>query len=491
MARPKKDQAPDLAERFDLTAGVIERLTCPPGKAQAFLRDTEAPSLRVRVTAGGAKSFVFEAKLNRQNIRRTIGDVRDWDIPDARAEARRLAVLVDAGTDPRELDRRQAADKAAAEVAAAADVAARTEADRLASVTMREVWDAYIEERRPHWGELHYLSHLEKASPGGKPSRARGMAGKLTKPGPLAPLLALRMKDVNATTIEQWAVREGKDRPSSARLAHRQLTVFLNWCAEQPLHAVLVPNRNPAKTKRTREALGKQGVKDDVLTREQLPAWFKAVREIPNPVINAALQVMLLTGARPGEVLGLRWVDVDTHWKSLAIRDKVEGERVIPLTPYVSSLLAGLPHRNDWVFSSTRALRMDAHNLRRRTRKATARGKVAPEGDVLETSETGQISKPNTTHGRACAVAGIKGLTLHGLRRSFASLTEWLDVPAGIVAQIMGHKPSATAEKHYKRRPLDLLRVHHERIEAWVLEQAGIKFLPEQGSRLGSSNVVA
>jgi hypothetical protein len=65
-------------------------------------------------------------------------------------------------------------------------------------------------------------------------------------------------------------------------------------------------------------------------------------------------------------------------------------------------------------------------------------------------------------------------MTLQGLRRSFSSLTEWLEIPAGIVAQIQGHKPSATAEKHYKRRPLDLLRLHHERIEAWMLEQAGI-----------------
>ena len=39
-----------------------------------------------------------------------------------------------------------------------------------------------------------------------------------------------------------------------------------------------------------------------------------------------------------------------------------------------------------------------------------------------------------------------------------------------------GHKPSATAEKHYTVRPLDLLRVHHEKIEAWILEQAGITF---------------
>ena len=45
-----------------------------------------------------------------------------------------------------------------------------------------------------------------------------------------------------------------------------------------------------------------------------------------------------------------------------------------------------------------------------------------------------------------------------------------------MVAQIQGHKPSATAEKHYKVRPLELLRVHHEKIEAWILEQAGIAF---------------
>ena len=72
------------------------------------------------------------------------------------------------------------------------------------------------------------------------------------------------------------------------------------------------------------------------------------------------------------------------------------------------------------------------------------------------------------------AAAGVQGLTLHGLRRSFRSLSEWLDVPVGVVAQIMGHKPSATAEKHYTVRPLDLLRVHHERIETWILDQAAL-----------------
>jgi intergrase/recombinase len=53
-------------------------------------------------------------------------------------------------------------------------------------------------------------------------------------------------------------------------------------------------------------------------------------------------------------------------------------------------------------------------------------------------------------------------------------------VPAGIVAQIQGHKPSATAEKHYRVRPIDLLRQWHTKIEAWILDQAGIELPTEQ-----------
>ncbi|MEY8689873.1 MAG: preprotein translocase, partial [Leptothrix sp. (in: b-proteobacteria)] len=100
--------------------------------------------------------------------------------------------------------------------------------------------------------------------------------------------------------------------------------------------------------------------------------------------------------------------------------------------------------------------------------------------EVVKASASGRLTDPAQAHRTACTAAGLDGLTLHGLRRSFASLTEWLEIPAGVVAQIQGHKPSATAEKHYKRRPLDLLRVHHERIEAWVLEQAGVTFTPAE-----------
>ncbi|WP_254776404.1 hypothetical protein [Nitrosomonas sp. Nm34] len=96
---------------------------------------------------------------------------------------------------------------------------------------------------------------------------------------------------------------------------------------------------NAAQSKIARESLGKAKAKNDVLQKEQLPAWFQAVRQIQNPVISTYLQTLLLTGRRREEVMMLKWEDCDFQWNSLTIKDKVEGSQVIPLTPYVSHTL--------------------------------------------------------------------------------------------------------------------------------------------------------
>jgi len=250
---------------------------------------------------------------------------------------------------------------------------------------------------------------------------------------------------VSPAIVEAWAEKEGKIRPTVAQLGWRCFKAFLNWCAEQPTYAAISPTKNAAKTQKTKEALGKVKVKKDALMKEQLPAWFDAVGKLTNPTVAAYLKTVLLTGARPGEILVMKWEDINWQWNGITIRDKVEGVRVIPFTPYVRSLLEQLPRRNQWVFSSPRPDRPHEH-----------------------------MSRLDPMHSAACKVASIDNLTLNGLRRSFRSLCEWLEIPTGVVAQIMGHKPSATAEKHYTVRPLDLLRIHHERIESWVLEQAGV-----------------
>jgi integrase len=424
------------------TAGRVNGFKCRADKAQAFLWDETTPGLGLRATPNGRLAFVFQGVYRGKDVRLTIGSPAAWSIPKAREKARELQRLIDEGQDPRDLKRRALAEHAAATAQ---------------SVTVGEAWTAYLAARRPHWGDRHYADHQLLGRAGGEKA-ARGTRGRgVTIAGPIHPLLVTPLRALDATAIEAWAAQQAKTRPTQARLAWRCLKAFLGWCAEQPEYAPVVPKVNPAKTKKAREVLGNQGIKQDALMREQLAAWFDAVRNISNPVTAAYLQTVLLTGARPGEVLALRWEDINLQWRGLTIRDKVEGVRVIPLTPYVSQLLHALPRRKDkegkplpWVFSSA----------------------TAPDG---------KLTIPRSPHVAACAVAGIQGLTLHGLRRSFKSLTEWLEIPAGVVAQIMGHKPSATAEKHYTVRPLDLLRIHHERIEAWILEQAGVPFVADVG----------
>lgn len=427
--------------KIAFTAGRVSGFKCPPDKKQAFMWDVTAPGLGLRATPAGKPAYVFQSVYQGKDLRITIGSPAAWSIPDAQAKARELQRLIDEGKDPRDLKR----EAIAAVEAKRQQEQEREQADKVAAVTVGEAWAAYIAERTPHWGELHRKDHERLTRAGGETSK-RGTRGRgVTIAGPLHPLLGLALRDLTAPVIEAWAAREAQTRPTAARLAWRLLKAFLGWCAEQPEYAPVLPSVNPAKTKKAREALGKPKAKDDSLLKEQLPAWFAAVRSIGNPTVAAYLQTLLLTGARPGEVLAMRWDDLNTQWRGLTIRDKVEGERVIPLTPYVHNLLAALPRRNEFVFASSR-------------------------------NENAPLTEPNNAHDKACKVAAIDGLTLHGLRRSFGTLSEWLEAPSGVVAQIQGHKPSATAEKHYRVRPLDLLRVHHERIEAWILEQAGIVF---------------
>lgn len=222
------------------------------------------------------------------------------------------------------------------------------------------------------------------------------------------------------------------------------MRAFITWCTKQDDYRdAVVPNacladnvKKNVAPPRTRE--------NDSLRRAQIKPWFESVGKLKNSIHSAYLRCLLLTGARRNELAALRWEDVDFKWKSMTIRDKVEGERTIPLTPYVEYLITPLPRRNEFVFSSPAA-------------------------------KSGRIEEPRNNHSATLIAAGLPVITLHGLRRSFSTLSEWVEVPAGIVAQIMGHKPSAIAEKHYIQRELDLLHIWHVRIESWILDQAGIE----------------
>jgi integrase len=146
----------------------------------------------------------------------------------------------------------------------------------------------------------------------------------------------------------------------------------------------------------------------------------------------------------------LRWDAVDLRWRKLTIADKVGDTRTIPLTPYVQALLEGLPRAtlpdgapNPYVFSSL--------------------------------GKSGRIAEPRSPHQQVLADAGIPHVSIHGLRRTFALMGEQAGAPAGAIAQVMGHRPSAVHEG-YKPRSVDALRPYLERVESFVLQAAGVDF---------------
>lgn len=421
--------------KVNLTATRIADYKCDDSKAQSILWDATAPGLGLRATAGGKKQFIFQAKIKGLGTdpRIPIGDPAAWKLPDAREQARQYKLMTDRGLDPRTVE----ADKRAAAKQASDELSLKSSRE---SVTLADIWPVYLADRKPDWSDGHYNNHVNFAAAGGAVKK-RGNG--LTVPGVLDSLMSLPLSALTPEKIAEWLSTETATRATAAGQSFRALRALATWADDMPTYTNLIPAK--AFTSRAvRASVPPNNTRHgDSLQREQLELWFKGVRQLDNPFRAAYLQAVLLTGARRRELTQLRWENVDFQWNTMLIGDKNDGQRTIPLTPYLSHLFSTLPRHNDWVFYSERA-------------------------------QSGHAEEPKDAHRKALESVGLPHLTIHGLRRSFGTLAEWLDVPVGVVAQINGHKPSATVEKHYKRRAIDILRHWHLKIEEWILTEAKV-----------------
>lgn len=419
--------------RVNLTPSRIADYRCDSGKPQSFLWDVKSTCLALRATRTGVKAFVCQARLHGADIRMTLGKPDTWTVQDAREAANRFQLSIDQGVDPREL----AAKAKLASQFARADKEAR-------KATARDAWETYLKAPHPKWGATHLSDHRIAAQIGGElPKRGK----KLTKPGPLRSLLESPLHLITAEVVSEWLQRESVTRPTATGNSLRKFRTFVSWCGTHPIYKTVINADCAVARVVTDFAPPKKTKPDDALQKQDLKGWFEQMRIISNPVFRAYLQGLLLTGARRTEWQILKWGDVDFAGCKMTIRDKVDGNRTIPLTPYLRSLLESLPRSNKFVFGSL-------------------------------SSKLGYGIGMSKAHTDALRKAGLAHVSLHGLRRSFSTLSEWLELPVGVIAQIQGHKPSAIAEKHYKRRPIDLLRMHHEKFETWILAEAGIKSQP-------------
>ena len=415
-----------LPKKFSFTSKKLEKLS-PPLAGQAIFWDAKTPGLGIRITKNGVKAYIAQNRLNGRTIRLTIGLVDSWSIEEAQSEARQLAVLIDRGIDPR---------------------VEKLKTKLIQNQTVLTIWNEYIKQKEGRWSHRYYLDHADMSRDGGE-IISRGLRknqSNIKERGFLRPLLNLSFDQLTREKVIAWIEKEKVSRPLKTRLALAMLKAFIRWISNHSSYKHLIVDNTFCE--RLNQELPVPVARRDCLQKEQLEFWFGSVKKIKNQTISAYLQSLLLTGARREEWASLKWSNIDTIWHTAIIHDKVQETRVIPLTPYVEYLISSLPKINDFVFASER-------------------------------SKSGYLKEPRIALDQALHRAGLPFLTIHGLRRSFGTLAEWVECPAGISAQIMGHKPSAIAEKHYRQRPIDLLRKWHIRIEEFILQEANVNFSPK------------
>jgi integrase len=294
------------ATRLKLTEQRIANMA-EPKAGVAYIYDTVAPSLAVRVTCAGGRSFVVVKKINGRTQRITLGRYPGLRLDDARQAARTIAGDIAKGEDPVALRK-----------------AARARKTKLA-----DLWPSY-------------LSHLKQRNRTWRRDQRRWDAE-------VSPALGRKaLAEVTRSDCQGLVDRIGADRPIAANRVAAFLSALLNYAVRSDRLAV-----NPAKalirfqeTSRSR-----------VLKSDELENLLRAVEAEGEPWVSIFLMLMF-TGARRGSVVSMRWEDIDLGaaiWTIPAEVAKNKTATPIPLTEPAIRLLQRLLARSagePWVFPS-------------------------------------------------------------------------------------------------------------------------------------------
>lgn len=422
--------------RARLTIQRISKATCPAGKSQDFIFDTESPRLAVRVTPTGKKTFIFETKLNRKTIRRTIGTCAAWNLDDARTEANRLQRLIDKGIDPREQDREQEAQKAAQKAEAEK---ARQEAERNQKYTLTALCEAYAD----------YLKAQGKV----KSAAAVLSVLKCHVQDPFPELADTPAREVTGREIAEMVrtvIEKGKER--TAGVLRSCLSAAYNCGRRAPfdgkLPSVFIKfdiEANPVDPVATIAIKPRKRT----LNGDELKGYLAHLSD--DNLIDAALKLALYAGGqRMAQLLRAEVKHYDAEAKTLLLFDP-KGKRqeprahLLPLAPVAAGIVAKL---------AKRAKREDSTLL------------FSSRGSVVHWATPGK---------RVKEIAGqLNGepFDLRDIRRTAETMLASKGISRDIRAQLLSHGIEGIQAKHYdmhtyineKRAALQKWERHLERI---------------------------
>lgn len=207
--------------------------------------------------------------------------------------------------------------------------------------------------------------------------------------------------------------------------------------------------------------------RDRYLTSEETQALVKALDADEDPVAAAALALLIVTGARRGEIILAKWEQVDLERGLLVVpRSKSGKPRYIPLSP----VAAGLLRRQDSLRQLLEADRLAALAEARATGKSV--GDPGPNPHVFPSHR--RAGKPveglRGVWARAKKAAGLAAdLRIHDLRHSFASALANAGTPLNEIGTVLGHSQLSTTQRYAHHSPQRLIATATTASRAWNL----------------------
>jgi integrase len=379
-----------------LTDAIVRRLPVP-AKGNKVHYDDEVSGFGIRITAGGARSYVLRYRVRGSMRERTytIGDAAHWRATAARTEAKRLKLVIDQGGDPQgELQ------------------------DERAAPTMLDLTQRF---------EAEHLPRLRPLSRSFYPTVLRDR---------VLPFFGAKTKvaDVTYGDIDRFhraITVEGSPYAANryTGLVSKMFNLAARWemCERNPCQGV---ERN-YEAKRRR-----------YLTGDELARLTTALVEHDDQQAANIIRMLLLTGARRGEVFAMRWADVELGtgvWTKLASTVKQQTDHIVPLSAPARQLLAKI------------------------------RAVQRPLGEYVFPGRYGRGHREtiNKNWTRLCKAASIDNLRIHDLRHSYASHLASAGVSLHTIGALLGHASPSTTHR-YAHLLDDPLRAATEKVGAIV-----------------------
>ena len=352
------------------------------------------------------RSFsIIEFRGTGRERRITIGRFPNWGVGAARTEAKRLRRLIDQGADP------------------LGDIEAEREAPTVADLITRFEQEHVGPRLRPGTAHAYRLLIKKHIAP---------HFGRHTK------VTDVRFEDVDA--LHRKITLSGSTYAANRCLGvlSKMFALAARWQMRDDNPVRGVEKNTEAKRKR-------------YLSGEELAALTKALAAHPDQQVSNILRLLLLTGARSGEVRAMRWEDVDLTkgiWSKPASATKQKADHVVPLSAPVRQLLSSL-----------------------RAQQTAKGGTLGPWVFPSNNNPTGHTVALSRAWATICKRAGLSDLRIHDLRHSFASQLASGGASLPLIGALLGHSNPATTHR-YAHLFDDPQRAAVERVAA-IIDNAG------------------